>query len=155
MPFISDAMREVAKGYRTRAGVDLRYFASGHREVPWAGWKVDTARDSWSGYGAWNDWSGFGIFMLAHELGLPIDVSAKVGDLNESDIPIGSDRTFSWRDRTYGYHRRLTNITGSFYGPGGVEAAGIFEAVLGRIAGTDGALDRYGAFGARRVDEPQ
>lgn len=174
MPFISDAMREGAKGIRTRDGVELHYFASGSREVPWGGWEVDTATDSWTGYGAWNDWSGFGLFMLAHDhswdlydsawyhviaggdqtgappgvsatyrgaavaipddlsfiadgsaaltatlgatstidvalrdwqgytlndggqLGAPIDVSAKVGNVNASNIPIESDGTWTF-----------------------------------------------------------
>ena len=67
MPFISDAMREgFSEGVRTRNGIGLRYFASGNKAVPWGGWKVATATDSWSGYGAWNDWSGFGMVILAH-----------------------------------------------------------------------------------------
>ena len=59
MPFVSNTMREGAKGYRSRGGVDLRYWSSGDREVPWDKWEEQKASESWSGYGAWNEWSGF------------------------------------------------------------------------------------------------
>ena len=66
MPYLNNAMRESSEGVRTRNDVNLRYWSSGERAVPWAGWKVDTATDTWSGYGAWNEWSGFGLVMLSH-----------------------------------------------------------------------------------------
>ena len=75
MPFVSSTMREGATGVRTRNGVDLRYWTTaGTRdvptpadEVPWAGWRVDTATDTWSGFGAWQEWSGFGMVMHTHD----------------------------------------------------------------------------------------
>ena len=65
-------MREGSEGVRTRGGVNLRYWSSGNREVPWRryhndrGSRSDVASETWTGYGAWLEWSGFGLFMLAH-----------------------------------------------------------------------------------------
>ena len=222
MPFVSNAMREYSEGVRTRNGVNLRYWSSGERAVPWAGWKVDTATDTWSGYGAWNEWSGFGLVMLSHNhqwdlydsawnyaiaggdltgsrpspemagtyrgaavarandlsfiadgsvemtvrlganpsldisfgdwqgynltetgaIGRPVSVpanyAATLGTLNQSGVQITSEGTF-----------RLGSGEGAFYGPGGVEAAGVFRYNGVRSPGI------HGAFGARKQDDPQ
>ena len=228
MPFISDVMREDAKGYRERGGVNLRYWSSrwgGNREVPWGGWEVDTATDTWSGYGAWNDWSGFGLVMLAHdhqsdlfdsawyyaiaggdstgalpevsgtwrgaavamandlsfiadgsatltvmlgdnpaldismgdwqgytlnggEIGLPVGVS--IGTLSATGIPITAEGTFTATAYDLFRPGDTGEVSGAFYGPDGVEAAGVFSSNhrLGIASGV------HGAFGAKRVAEP-
>ena len=68
LPFVGSAMREGAKGYRTRNGVNLRYWSSGYNpESTWPGWgEAENATDFWAGYGARLEWSGFGVVMHVH-----------------------------------------------------------------------------------------
>ena len=69
MPYLSNVMREGSEGVRTRGGVNLRYWSSGNREVPWLRYlrnASENASETWSGYGAWQEWSGFGLVMLSH-----------------------------------------------------------------------------------------
>ena len=221
MPFLSNAMREYSEGVRTRNGVNLRYWSSGERAVPWAGWKVDTATDTWSGYGAWQDWSGFGLVMLSHNhqwdlydsawnyviaggdltgsrpspemagtyrgaavaraydlsfiadgsvemtvrLGANPSLDINIGDwrgyeltstgaigrptaisidnISEAGLTIAEDGTF----------KKGRIISGAFYGPGGGEAAGVFQK--GASSGDVITTGVYGAFGARKPDDPQ
>lgn len=237
MPFVSNAMREYSEGVRTRNGVNLRYWSSGERAVPWAGWKVDTATDTWSGYGAWQDWSGFGLVMLSHNhqwdlydsawdyaiaggdltggrpspevagtmrgaavarandlsfiadgsveltvrLGANPSLDINIGDwrgyeltstgaigrptsisidsINVTGLSIAEDGTFhrggSWQEgsRAGVYDLWQGPISGAFYGPGGGEAAGVFQT--GARPGDVSATGVHGAFGARKQDDPQ
>lgn len=230
MPFVSNSMREYSEGVRTRNGVNLRYWSSGERAVPWAGWKVDTATDTWSGYGAWQDWSGFGLVMLSHNHQWDLydsawDYAIAGGDLTGSrpspevagtmrgaavarandlsfiadgsveltvrlganpslDINIGDWRGYELtstgaigrptsisidsinvtgisiaEDGTFQHGNRFVDrvwqapINGAFYGPGGGEAAGVFQT--GARLGDVSATGVHGAFGARKQDDPQ
>ena len=225
MPFLSNAMREYSEGVRTRNGVNLRYWSSGERAVPWAGWKVDTATDTWSGYGAWNEWSGFGLVMLSHnhqwdlydsawnyaiaggdltgsrpspemagtyrgaavaranDLSFiadgSVEMTVRLGDVNRLGLTFGGWRGYNLTSTGAiglpiavpadyaGLLERLNvgahdiplrengvfqqgAIDGAFYGPGGVEAAGIFTA-----GSTTQAGGLHGAFGVRKQEDPQ
>ena len=101
LPFVGSAMREGSKGYRTRNGVNLRYWSSSYNpESAWPGWgEEENATDFWAGYGASLEWSGFGLVMHAHDHLLePLD-SASYFSLVGGDATGRSMPAFSgtWR----------------------------------------------------------
>ena len=155
------AQTHVARGhFHERAGTDLGIIADGTVEMTvrlGATPSFDISIGDWQGYN----------LTERGEIGLPAEVSIR--DFEMRDIPIKADGTFyaaeairrdkdgeiivpSYPDNSTS--RWNGTVRGAFYGPGGGEAAGVFNASFAERTDTDSQWtggDRvYGAFGVRK-----